>query len=406
VAAAAAGAADGSWGDAELGAFLMGVAIRGLGDAEAAALTQAMLASGEQWRLADTIPNLADKHSTGGVGDTISIVLAPLLAAQGVPVAMLTGRGLGHTAGTADKLESIPGLRQEIDRAEALRLLRETGIVLGVATASVAPADRRLYALRDRTSTVESLPLIVASILSKKLATGAAAIVFDVKTGEGAFLTELEDARALAQRLVGTASELGVRASALVSDMSQPLGEWSGHAAEVREALDCLEGGGPEETVRLTVELALELGRLLGESFDERGLRATLASGRAREAFARWAVAQGAEPRWFDAPELPLAPSEQPILAARDGVLCRVATRRLGELLGEAGGARRGAEGEIDRGVALRYRGRLGRRVEAGEEIARVYLRTADPALVAKFEECFEIGERAVVPPLIRERIG
>ncbi len=384
----------------------MGVAIRGLGDAEAAALTRAMLESGEQWRLADEIPGLADKHSTGGVGDTVSIVLAPLLAAQGVPVAMLTGRGLGHTAGTADKLESIPGLRQEVDRAEALRLLRETGIVLGVATAGVAPADRRLYALRDRTATIESLPLVVASILSKKLATGAAAIVFDVKTGEGAFFPELERARELAQRLVGITSELGVRASAIVSDMSQPLGEWSGHAAEVREALDCLEGTGPEETVRLTIELALELGRLLGAGFDERDLRATLASGRAREAFARWATAQGAEPRWFDAPSLPLAPVEHVIVAPRAGVLRRIATRALGELLGEAGAARRSAGGDLDRGVALRSRARLGDRVEAGEELARVYLRTADPALVARFGQCFEVGERAVVPPLVRERIG
>ncbi|HLF56603.1 MAG TPA: thymidine phosphorylase, partial [Thermoanaerobaculia bacterium] len=335
--AVARGAADGSWSEAELGAFLMGAAIRDLDEEQTVALTRAMLDSGERWQLSRDFPNLTDKHSTGGVGDTVSLVLAPLLAACGIPVAMLTGRGLGHTAGTADKLESIPGLRQDLDRESALRALAETGIALGVATQAIAPADRRLYALRDRTATIDSLPLMVASILSKKLATGAAAIVFDVKTGDGAFLPELGKARELARRMVEITRGLDVKASALLTDMDQPLGEWSGHAAEVREALDCLEGGGPRETVELTVALALELVRLTEADLDEAALRAALGSGRAREAFVRWAVAQGAERAWFDRPELVLAPVERPILAGRTGVVRRVATKRLGELLGEAG---------------------------------------------------------------------
>ncbi len=403
--AVAQGATDGSWTDAQLGAFLMGVAVRGLDESRTRDLTLAMLESGERWELSREIPTLADKHSTGGVGDKVSIVLAPVLAACDVPVVMLTGRGLGHTGGTADKLESIPGLRQSLDRAGAIRLLRETGMALGLATAGIAPADRKLYALRDRTATVDSLPLIVASILSKKLASGAAAIVFDVKTGNGAFLAEPEAADELARQLVFVATDLGTRASALVTDMSQPLGDWVGHAAEVREALDCLGGAGPEETVELTARLAAELGDLLGVDLSEKRVREVLRSGRAREVFARWAVAQGAEAAWFERPLLPLAPVERVIEARRSGVLATVAARQLGLLLGEAGGSRKAVGADLDRGVALRYVARLGRRVEAGEEIARVYLRREDGGLVERFAACFRIADEGVAPPLVRKRV-
>jgi pyrimidine-nucleoside phosphorylase len=385
----------------------MGAAIRGFDEEQTVALTRAMLETGERWNLAEEFPRLADKHSTGGVGDTVSIVLAPLLAAVGVPVAMLTGRGLGHTAGTADKLAAIPGLTQELDRERAVRLLRETGIALGVATQAVAPADRRLYALRDRTATIDSLPLIVASILSKKLAMGPAAIVFDVKTGDAAFLPELASARELARRLVGISRALGVKASALVTGMDEPLGEWAGHAAEIRESLDCLEGGGPEDTVEVTLGLALELGRLLAADFDREELRRRLADGSAREAFARWAVAQGATPAWFDAPDLPLAPHEAVLQAPRAGWVGRIATRRLGELLGSAGAARTVAGGEIDLGVALRTRVRLGGEVAAGDELARLYLRRPDPWIETQFAACFEVvDERPTPMPLILETIA
>jgi thymidine phosphorylase len=218
-----AGASGGGWSDAQLGAFLMAAAIRGLDSEETQWLTQAMLESGEQWRLGDEIPTLGDKHSTGGVGDKVSLILSPLLAACGQPVVMLTGRALGHTGGTADKLETIPGLDLALDRQRCLRLLAETGLAIGIATDAVAPADRRLYGIRDRTATVDSLPLITASILSKKLATGAGAIVFDVKTGDGAFMCERQDAAALASLLVDTCQRIGCRASALITDMSQPM---------------------------------------------------------------------------------------------------------------------------------------------------------------------------------------
>lgn len=402
----ARGAADGSWSDAELGAFLMAVAIRGLDLEQTIELTRAMLESGERWRLGESLPILGDKHSTGGVGDKVSLVLAPLLAASGIPVAMLTGRALGHTGGTADKLESIPGLRQELDRASALRTIEASGMALGVATEAIAPADRRLYALRDRTATVASMPLMVASILSKKLATGATAIVFDVKVGDGAFLPSMAQAREMGRLLIDLTRGLDVRSSALLSDMNQPLGEWAGHAAEVREALDCLEGRGPADTVDLTIALATELANLLGVDLAEASLRGRLADGSAREAFARWAVAQGAEASWLDAPELPLAPVERALVAERSGVLQAVATRRLGRLLGEAGAARRVAGGSLDHGIALRSLVRMGDAVESGQELARIHLREDDPDLVGRFADCYAIADVGDAPPLIHDRIG
>jgi len=402
----AAAAADGSWSDAQLAAFLMGAAIRGLDVEQTRALTQAMLDSGERWNLGAEFPLLCDKHSTGGIGDKVSLVLAPLLAAAGAPVVMLTGRGLGHTGGTADKLEAIPGIRQELTADRARALLVESGIALGVATRGIAPADRRLYALRNHTATVEALPLIVASILSKKLATGANSIVFDVKCGDGAFLQAREDAARLARLLVEISHELGRQAAALLTDMSQPLGDWAGHACEIRETLDCLEGRGPAETVDLTLALALELARASGADWTEERLRHLLVSGVARERFVGWAVAQGAERCWFDRPALPLAPVERILTATRSGRLARVATRRLGFLLLEAGAGRTHPDDAIDLGVSLRYVARLGREVTAGEELARVYLRRDDPGLVERFAACFEVADEAVSPPLVVERIA
>ena len=222
--AVARGATDGSWDDSQISAFLMAATIRGLDAAETRSLTVAMLESGERWNLAAQVPGVVDKHSTGGVGDKVSLVLAPLLAACEVPIAKLTGRGLGHTGGTADKLETIPGLNLKVDKERAIRLLEEVGMVVATASAEVAPADRRFYALRNVTATVESLPLIVSSILSKKLAVGASRLVFDVKTGNGAFFADQERAAALASLLVRTAESLGTGAVAVVTDMSQPLG--------------------------------------------------------------------------------------------------------------------------------------------------------------------------------------
>jgi pyrimidine-nucleoside phosphorylase len=398
------GAADGSWSDAQLAAFLMAAAIRGLDPAETDALTRGMLESGDCWNLAAEVPGLADKHSTGGVGDKVSLVLAPLLASCGVPVMMLTGRGLGHTAGTADKLECIPGMEQELDRARCLDLLERCGMALGVATTAVAPADRRLYALRDQTATIESIPLITASILSKKLAAGAAAVVFDVKVGSGAFLPDPDQARELARGLVATSVALGTPARALVTDMSQPLGVWAGHAAEVAEALRCLEGEGPADLAEVTLALAVEMAELVGRPLPRRQLERALAGGQAREVFLRWAELQGGDPAWLRAPRFELAPVEVPVRARRSGVLARVDTRQLGMLLGEAGGGRLRAGAAIDHGVSLANHVRLGDRVAAGDELARLHLRREDGA-AERFAACYEIADEGAAPPLILDRI-
>ena len=401
-----AAAVDGSWGDAELAAWLMAAAIRGLDVDETGELTRAMLASGESWDLAGEVPRLGDKHSTGGVGDKVSLVLAPLMAACGRPVVMLTGRGLGHTGGTADKLESIPGLDLGLDRELCLKALRDSGLAIGLPTGSIAPADARIYALRDRTATIDSLPLITASILSKKLATGAAAMVFDVKTGSGAFFPELEDSRALARMLVDTSAAVGKPARALVTDMSQPLGRWVGHTAEVREALDCLEGNGPEDLMTVTHALCGELAEMTGEPLRPGELDGAVASGRARERFVRWAEIQGADRDWLRSPRLPLAPEEVAIPAARSGRLAAVATRRLGELLASAGGGRSKPGAAIDDQVALEVRRRLGDEVEAGDALARLYLRRRDERLEAEFRACFTVADDGEAVGRLVDRIA
>jgi pyrimidine-nucleoside phosphorylase len=400
----ARGATDGSWSEGQLAAFLMAAAIRGLDGEETRALTLAMRDSGERWDLGGAVPRLCDKHSTGGVGDKVSLVIAPLLASCGLPVFMLAGRGLGHTGGTIDKLESIPGMDLGLDRGRCLDLLSRCRMAIGGATAGIAPADRRLYALRDVTATVDSIPLITASILSKKLATGPAAVVFDVKTGNGAFLPELDRSLELARGLVETARALGTSASCLVTDMSQPLGRWAGHAAEVRESLDALAGEGPEDLMEVTFALAEEVAGLAGHPLERRELEAAIASGRARETFERWAALQGADPAWLRAPRFDLAPVACPLLAPRAGKLAAVDVRQLGLLLVEAGGGRAHPEDAIDFGISLETRARLGQEVEAGEELGRIHLRREDERLVAAFAACFTIGDHGEAPSLIAAR--
>ena len=399
-----AGASGSGWSDAQLAAFLMAAAIRGLDAEETQWLTQAMLESGEQWRLFDELPTLGDKHSTGGVGDKVSLILSPLLAACGQPVVMLTGRALGHTGGTADKLETIPGLDLAIDRAGCLRLLEKVGLAIGIATEAIAPADRRLYGLRDRTATVDSLPLITASILSKKLATGAGSIVFDVKTGEGAFMSERDDAAALAGLLVDTCARMGRRAGALITDMSQPLGRCVGHTSEVGETVDCLEGRGPDDLMELVLALSEEVSRLAGTDVGRTDLERALETGAARQKLDEWVEAQGGDPAML--PELGRrrAPVEVPITACRSGVLAGVATRRLGLLLGEAGAAARGSR-PIDIEVALECEARLGQQVSAGDALARVYLRRPDDELCARLSGCFRVADEGTAPDLVVDRV-
>jgi pyrimidine-nucleoside phosphorylase len=404
--AVVAGATNGSWSDAQLAAFLMATAIQGLNEEETRELTTAMLESGEQWDLSSEFPGLVDKHSTGGVGDKVSLILAPLLAACNVPVVMLTGRALGHTAGTADKLDALPGLDQQLDRVRSLAMLDKTRMAIGVATADIAPADRHLYRLRDQTATVESLPLITGSILSKKLASGAEALVFDVKTGNGAFMSRPEQAKELAEMLVGVTTSMGRVATALITDMSQPLGNWVGHLSEIRETLECLEGEGPENLMEVTYVLALELLAVTGSELSRADLEAAISSGRAREAFVGWAEAQGVEPMWLTAPDLALAPHEFVIESARAGRLSFVDTRQLGMLMVEAGAGRSRAEDDIDYRVSLCYQTRLGSEIGRGQELARLYLRQPDKELQSRFAACFQIGDLGETPPLVVDRVS
>ena len=408
IAAVVEGATSGALGDAELAAFLMAAAIRGLDQDETTALIVAMRDSGELWELARNVPGVVDKHSTGGVGDKVSLILGPLLAACGVPVAMLTGRALGHTGGTADKLEAIPGLNLDLDRSRCLELLETVGLAIGVANAEVAPADRRLYALRDRTGTVRSLPLVVASILSKKLATGCAGIAFDVKCGEGAFFPDPEESFELANRLVASSVELGCPACALVTDMSQPLGRWIGHAAEVEESLEVLSGGGDGRLRELTLELAAAAADLVGAAADRLALERALDDGSARAAFLEWARAQGAKPAWCARPQLELGAVTVDVPSEADGVVAGIRTREVGLLLQQAARPRGDA---IDHRIAMRVERRLGEQVAAGEPLATLRLTAADPELARSIGACFEVvpvGSSAgrETPPLIRERIG
>jgi pyrimidine-nucleoside phosphorylase len=399
-----AGAVEGSWSDAQLAAFLMASAVRGLDVDETRYLTLAMLESGAQWHLDQDYPTVGDKHSTGGVGDKVSLILSPLLAVCDQPVVMLTGRGLGHTGGTADKLETIPGLDLALNRERCGSLLDRCGMAVGMATGEIAPADRRLYALRDQTGTVVSIPLITASILSKKLATGAAAVVFDVKSGSGAFLTQQSAASELAGKLVETAATLGTKASALVTDMSQPLGRWAGHTAEVIETVRCLEGEGPEDLMEVVFSLCEEVSRLVGQPLSRGQLSEAVRSGRARERFFEWVEIQGGDPRWLESP-LELAPEVVSVSSPRSGFLNQIETRRLGLLLAEAGGGRVRAADVIDPGVSLEMRARLGDPVSAGQDLVRIYLRRKDERIASELADCFQVsGSPAEVPSLVGDR--
>src|SRR5690606_1104589 len=300
--------------DEQVSALLMAIVFRGMTPRELATWTAAMIASGERLDLSAVSRPTVDKHSTGGVGDKVSLVLCPLVAACGAAVPQLSGRGLGHTGGTLDKLESIPGWRAQLSTDEVVRLLRDVGAVICGAGDDLAPADRKLYALRDVTGTVEAIPLIASSIMSKKIAEGTDALVLDVKVGSGAFLPDEDSARELARTMVGLGEAHGVRTSALLTDMSVPLGLTAGNALEVRESVEVLAGGGPADVVEVTVALARETLELAGVDADP---AAALSDGRAMDAWRRMITAQGGDP---DA-ELPAARHVEVVSAPTSGVL-------------------------------------------------------------------------------------
>jgi pyrimidine-nucleoside phosphorylase len=388
--------------DYQMAAWLMATWIRGLNRSETAALTEAMLFSGEVVNL-DGIPGKkVDKHSTGGVGDKTSLILAPIVAAGGLTVPMISGRGLGHTGGTLDKLESIPGFNVNLSLEEFYSVLRECGMGLIGQTAEIAPADKKIYALRDATSTVENIGLICASIMSKKLAEGIDALVLDVKTGSGAFMKREEDAIRLAEVMVETGQRMGKKVVALITDMNQPLGRMAGHSNEVAECIDVLGGGGPADLLELSLELSawmfflgertktLEDGRLLAEKM--------IATGEAREKFKQVIRLQGGDDRVVDDPQLlPEARSQTDVPSPSSGFVTATNCEQLGTALAMLGGGREKKEDAIDHAVGLEFHKRIGDRVEKGEPLAAIHynsgakLAEAQSLIVASYE----IGETA-----------
>jgi pyrimidine-nucleoside phosphorylase len=398
--------------DYQMSALLMAVFWRGLEPPELDALTEAMLDSGDRLRLGDLPWPRVDKHSTGGVGDKTSLLLAPMVASCGAAVPMMSGRGLGHTGGTLDKLESIPGFRTDLSLAAAAAQVSRLGCVMFGQTPEVAPADRRLYALRDVTATVESIPLIAASIMSKKLAEDLGSLVLDVKIGSGAFLPEPERALELAQTMIRLGEARGCRTVALVTAMDRPLGRACGNALEVEEALLGLRGEGPADLMELTFALGAEMllaagvERTLGAARER--LEDSVSSGRALERFAQLIEAQGGNPAIADDPAgLPQAAAVEVFRARRAGRVARVEPRRIGRAIVELGGGRAALGDVVDPTVGFVITARPGDEVAAGEPIASIFARDAAGLLAgaAALEEAITIGEAEPPLPLIAYRV-
>jgi thymidine phosphorylase len=383
------GLVDRSWSEGQVAALAMAVLLRGMSRAECVALTRAMTHSGQvlDWRGAKLRGPVLDKHSTGGVGDKVSLVLAPIVAACGGVVPMISGRGLGHTGGTLDKLASLPGYSIAPSRAVLIKVLREAGCAIVGASSRIAPADRRLYAVRDVTATVESVALITASILSKKLAAGLHSLVMDVKVGNGAFCADIATARTLATSLVEVANGAGLPTQALITDMNQVLGHSAGNALEVQESIDFLTGVAPEPRLfEVTVALALRMLRLGGLAADDadarQQVRQALTSGAAADCFARMVAGLGG-PRDVLAKggaRLPQAPVQRAAPAPHSGVVAAQDTRALGLAVVALGGGRRRASDAVDPRVGLSAVLPLGRAVQAGEPLAIVHAASADAA--------------------------
>lgn len=400
--------------DYQMSAFAMAVYFQDMTEAETLHLTQAMAESGETVQFPDIDGFIGDKHSTGGVGDKISLILLPLVGAAGLSMGKLSGRGLGHTGGTIDKLESIPGFETEMSIERFKQLVREHRIAIAGSSANLAPADHKLYALRDATATVESIPMIAGSILSKKLAIGSHGMVFDVKTGAGAILPDDERMKEIARLLVKTARGAGRQAAALLTDMSQPLGNTVGNALELREAVETLQGNGPSDVSELSLALGAELLVMAGEADAPEGgierLRRYLDDGSAYEQFRAMVRAQGGDESVIaDVSRLPQAADRVAVEAPRHGVVQALNARAVGEVANLLG-AGRSAKGEsIDPAVGVVLRAKVGDAVHAGDPLAHLHVndRSMLADATAGLRDAFEIGDEAVdPPPLIRERVA
>jgi pyrimidine-nucleoside phosphorylase len=364
--------------DYQMSALLMAIAINGMTADEMATLTQSMLRSGDQWHLRSEYDFIADKHSTGGVGDKVSLVLSPWVAACGIPIGMLSGRGLGHTGGTLDKLEAIPGFNARLSREQFDQSIADSGCVISTSTEGIAPADKKIYALRDVTGTVESLPLITASIMSKKLAMGASALILDVKTGSGAFMRHYQDSKALAQSLIAAAAGSGTRVEALITDMDRPLGIAAGNANEIIETIEVLKGNGPTDVEEVTRAQAVRTLVMSGK-FDDASARAALdealASGRALEQARKWIAAQGGDPAIVDDYSLLPQPSNTiEVKAPQSGFITFIDTYQAGMFTVDLGAGRKKADDVIDYAAGVMFDRKTGDEVRAGDTIARIQL--------------------------------
>jgi pyrimidine-nucleoside phosphorylase len=374
------GVTRGTLPDYQASALLMAIFVRGMSADETACLTDAMVHSGMRVDLSDVPGVKVDKHSTGGVGDKTSLVLAPLVAACGVPVPMMSGRGLGHTGGTLDKLESIPGFRVNLSLAEMKATLAAVGCAMVGQTTEIAPADKKLYALRDVTATIESIPLITASIMSKKMAEGIGGLVLDVKTGSGAFMKTEADSRRLAESLVSVGNASGVRTEAVITAIDSPLGAAVGNALEVIESIQVLKGGGPADLIEVTLELAARMLVLGGAAADrEEGrirARACIASGAALDRFRRMVEIQGGDPRVVDDhTRLPVAPERHRLTAERAGYIARLDAELVGRACVALGAGRDRVDDAVDPAVGILIRARPGESVRSGDTVLELHYR-------------------------------
>lgn len=403
------GASNGHLGDEQLAAMLMAICIRGASTAETQVLVEEMRDSGARWQVGQSFPEAVDKHSTGGVGDSVSLAFAPLVASCGIPVVMMAGAGLGHTQGTLDKLSAIPGFRAAGTRSQAMILLEKCGVCFAAQSDEIAPADRKLYLLRDLTGSVPSLPLIVASIMSKKLAVGASRLVLDVKMGSGAFCKTPEAARELAEALVRVAMQAGVKVRAVISDMSQPLGDRLGCASEVRAALEVLAGRGDSRLRDLTLDLAAEALVLAGRKPEaaRAELQRKLAGGAALAAYDAMVREHGGDP---DEARLPRPKSAVVVTAARAGFVASVDAEVLGWIAVTVGAGRRRLGEQVDPAAGVVVRTRVGDRVSPGQALATLELgdrRVDAGALAARTVDAFLVADEAPeVRPLVSARLG
>ena len=388
--------------DYQMAAWCMAVYFKGLTGSETHALTDAMIRSGETLELGKALGRkVVDKHSTGGVGDKTSLAVGPVVAACGVPFGKMSGRGLGHTGGTLDKLESIPGFRVELDIDAFVEQVRTVGLAIVGQTGDLVPADKKLYALRDVTATVDIVPLIASSIMSKKLAAGADAIVLDVKVGDGAFMKTLDDARILAEQMVDLGRREGREVVCVLTDMDQPLGAAVGNALEVREAVDTISAEGPPDFSELVLDASARLLSLsdLGVSLEEGRERAqqAMTDGSARETYERWIRAQGGDP---DLDALPRAPFVTEVRAPRAGIVTRVAALPIGIASLELGGGRRQKDDTIDHSVGVVCSAKRGQTVAAGQVLADVHARDEESAAraVDMVAAAYEIGDEHPPP--------